>query len=128
MLLGALVLAHYGYPYMALGFESDSMALEQSASWSFYILRGIEGVVLFWLLLQHPQGRGLWLKVWVIVCWLGMFEEGQTAVCGLIADPHVSIPLWSGLCIEQFGTFPYLIIAAAALVYLLMENKRVRPT
>jgi len=128
MLLCLIVLTHYGYPYMALAADNGSMTIDQMSSWSFYILRGFEGAILFALLLQYPQGRGPYRMIWVLACWLGIFEESQTAVCGLISDPAVIVPLWSGLCVEQFGNLPYILFAAAALVYLFMGAKRERKT
>lgn len=109
-LAGVLALTHYGYPLFAEGTDDP----QAWASWWFYVFRGIEGVVLFYLLSGFVERNRLALTV----CWLGMYEEGQTAICGLVAMPDTYVPVWSGLCINQFGQWPYVIIGAAALAYI----------
>jgi hypothetical protein len=105
ILLGVVLATHYGYPLFSDGAEM--------ASWAFYVLRGVEGAILFYLIAQARIGGAMGL----VACWIGILEESQTAICGLTADDS-PIPLYSGLCLEQFGPLPYAIAAATAVVYL----------
>lgn len=115
-LLLVLVLAtHYGYPFFADG--------PAEASWTFYVLRGIEGACLFFLV-----SRTVNTPVALMACWLGVFEESQTAVCGMTASGESLVPLWSGLCLEQFGIAPYLVMALAAVGYLWVKTPRKPPS
>lgn len=113
VLLAVVLGTHFGYSLL-----SDA---PQEASWTFYVLRGIEGAVLFYLVSKHVSGLAL------VACWLGVFEEAQTAVCGMTAEGDALIPLWSGLCVEQYGPLPYAAFAVAALVYLICHNNLTRP-
>lgn len=113
VLILALVATHFGYCLVADG--------PAEASWAFYALRGIEGAVLFYLVSRSVSGLAL------VACWLGFFEESQTAVCGMTASGDALIPLWSGLCVEQYGPLPYAVLAVAALVYLICYKNPTRP-
>lgn len=116
LLFGVVVVTHYGYPLL-----SDT---PDAASWLFYILRGVEGMALCYLLLDLAPRMGKLARLWCVICWVGMFEESQTAICGVMADPHLPIPLTSGLCLEQFGPLPYALAAIAALAYLIIGGRR----
>lgn len=110
-LLGLVLLTHYAYPVLA-----DSA---KQASWWFYVLRGLEGTALFVLLLSLSPKQRMAAIVWVFACFLGAFEEAQTAVCGYAAmGTEEEIPLWSGLCLEEFGYWPYAAIGASTMLYL----------
>lgn len=113
IVLVVVIVAHYGYPFVAMGTDEP----EKWASWWFYILRGVEGTVLFYLVLQAFPGRGGWSQIGAAACWLGMFEEAQTAICGTVYMGE-SPPLWSGLCIDG-GIMQYLVPAiGVAFVFL----------
>ena len=108
--LFAVLLAHYGSELFA-----DTA---NGVAWAFYINRGIEGVVLCVLLLPVFQAMKGWQKtVGVFAVLLGIFEEGQTSVCG-IAGMGLEVPLWSTLCVERFGAMIYLALAALALTLM----------
>ena len=109
--LSAILLAHYGSEFMA-----DTA---NGVAWAFYVNRGIEGVVLCWLLLpvfQNMNGWQRWMGIFAVI--LGIFEEGQTAICGYVAQ-GMPVPLGSTLCYERFGEFPYLALCALALTFML---------
>jgi len=103
-LLLLVAMTHYGYP-------------DDAASWWFYILRGVEGTILFLLLARHVN-KG----VAVLACWWGAFEEAQTAVCGYTRMGMY--PNGDGLCIEAFGPLPYAMMAAGLIVYLWRQRDR----
>lgn len=109
--LFVILLAHYGSEFL-----SNSA---NGVAWAFYINRGIEGVVLCWLLLPVFQAMKGWQKiVGVFAVLLGIFEEGQTAICGYVAQ-GMEVPLGSTLCFERFGAFPYLALCALALTLMI---------
>ena len=108
-LLAVVVLTHYGY-YLA-----DSP--QQAENW-FYVLRGVEGTALFYMLTRFLKDHYA-----IVICWLGAFEESQTAICGL-SWTGGSIPLTSGLCLESYGYWPYAIIAATAILFLRGRHAR----
>jgi hypothetical protein len=105
LLLLVVTITHWGYdPLCALvpGWEKSAWAV-------FYVLRGVEGAVLF--------GVVWYLKpvLWPI-CLLGFTEESETAVCRLAAG--ISRPVtgsaWTGLCGAETGLPLYM----AGLVYV----------
>lgn len=115
-----VLLTHYGYEWAA--YLGDATAKE--SSWFFYSFRGVEGVVLCWLLLPVFQKQKDWLgTLGVFALMLGMMEEAQTAVCG-IAGVGIEVPLWSGLCLERFGPLPYMMFTALAITLLVRGIKR----
>lgn len=93
-------ITHWGYDFIA--------RTPEQARWLFYILRGVEGSVAFFLLstlLDEPLA--------IVACWLGIWEESQTAVCGMASmSENLYVPQWSGLCVERFGFVPYLLASA----------------
>lgn len=115
LLLALVVVTHYGYPFFASG--------PAEASWAFYVLRGIEGAALFFLV-----SRTVNTPVALIACWLGVFEESQTAVCGVTASGESLVPLWSGLCLQQFGIAPYFAMAVIATGYLWVKTPKRPPS
>lgn len=117
LLLAVVLLTHYGYQIMADGTEDA----QTWASWWFYVLRGLEGMVLCYLLLQMFPGHTAWSYLGTAACWIGMFEEGQTMVCGLLEMGVDPPPLWSGLCVERFGVLPYMALFAACVVALIRK-------
>lgn len=114
--LFVILLAHYGSEFLSNN--------ANGVAWAFYINRGIEGVVLCGLLLPVFQAMQGWQKiVGVFAVLLGIFEEGQTAICGYVAQ-GMEVPLGSTLCFERFGAFPYLALCALALTLLIgWKNK-----
>lgn len=106
ILLAAVLITHYGY-YLA---QPDNVEAV------FYVLRGIEGAVLFAIIATYMREMFA-----VAACWLGVFEESQTAVCGMTGY-GIEVPFASGLCLEQFGYWPYAVFAASALTFLWMRR------
>jgi uncharacterized membrane protein YuzA (DUF378 family) len=118
--LFAVLLGHYGYEFAALLSGGD---LEKGSSIWFYCFRGIEGVILCYLLLPVFQKHKDWLgSVGVFAVLLGMLEEGQTAVCGAVGA-GIRVPFWSTLCLEEFGPLPYLMLTALALTLVVKGIK-----
>lgn len=95
-LLLLVAVTHYGYP--------------DPASWWFYILRGIEGAVLFLVIAWHSKGLLFLAALW------GALEEAQTGVCGYLSMNEPTTD--QQLCIQAFGPWPYALLAATAIVYL----------
>lgn len=111
IVLVAVLLAHYGYVFVA-----DE---PKQASWYFYSDRGIEGVILCLLLLPMFQAMQGWRKMaGVFAVLLGAFEEGQTAICGY-AGMGLNVPLNSSLCVERFGAIGYWIAIAFIFIILI---------
>ena len=105
-LFAAVLVTHYGY-YLAQPEHVEAV---------FYVLRGIEGAILFAIIASYMRD-----VLAVAACWLGVFEESQTAVCGMTGY-GIEVPYASGLCLEQFGYWPYAVFAASALTYLWMRR------
>lgn len=109
LLLLLVAVVHYGYDPICTIVPS----LATSAKGVFYVLRGVEGVVLFaviWFL--RPA-------LWAVCLW-GCLEEGETAVCRIAAGfPGVPpATAWSGLCGDLTGMPLYMlgIVYVAILV------------
>jgi len=102
-LLAIVLVTHYGYYLCATPTQAEAV---------FYVLRGIEGALLFAII-----GASSKSMIMSAACWLGVFEESQTAVCGMTGY-GIEVPLASGLCIEQYGYWPYAVVAASAITYL----------
>ena len=58
----------------------------------------------------------------MVVRVFGVFEESQTAVCGIAVNPDIEVT--TGLCLERFGVIPYAAILAAVLVYAWRQYER----
>lgn len=121
-MLALVLLTHYGYPFIASATDEP----EKWASWAFYVLRGIEGTALLYLVMRLFPGRLPWAQLGIGACWLGMFEESQTAVCGLMASGAPAPDIWGGLCVEQFGILPYMAVFAACVAILIKKGTRAR--
>jgi len=94
-LLLLIVVCHYAGSHLAQGY-ADPDAAKRAI---FYILRGIEGTVLF--MVVSTLARNRWVSV---VCLFGIFEESQTAICRA-AKPIAERPaveLFQGLCGEPW--------------------------
>lgn len=120
IVLLAVILTHYGYQWVAAGLDEP----EKWASWWFYIFRGVEGALLFYLLSATFAGPSKWIGA--AACWLGMWEETQTAVCGAASIYSGPVPLWSGLCLERFGPGIAIILGAIAL-WTVLRDRQTRP-
>lgn len=108
-ILAAVFLAHYGY------LSVD----EQSQAWAFYILRGVEGVVIGLALLgTFPRGNAA--VIGAAACWLLIIEEAQTAVCGYLAQEGSS----NAICVEYFGATGYAAIICAVVAGIVVWRKR----
>jgi hypothetical protein len=83
----------------------------RAATW-FYVLRGLEGAALFWLLRRLSPARA-----WRWCCTWGAVEEMLTAGCGaaMMLRPVYPGP-FQGLCDAQTGLPLYQIGVAAAAV------------
>lgn len=108
-IFAAVMLAHYGYLTVD----------EQAQSWAFYIMRGVEGVVLG-LALLGTFPPGVPRIVGTAVCWLLIFEEGQTAVCGYLASGGSP----NGLCVEVFGGNGYALLICVAAACIAWKRER----
>lgn len=107
LLLGLVALTFYGYDPIAAYFPDPVRA----SRWLYYIFQGVLGVYCLCLVL--PQMRGLWIGL--MACWVGIYQETETAVCGIVAfGSSRTVPAFSGLCVERFGIWPYA--AGAALI------------
>lgn len=80
----------------------------------FYIFRGIEGTVLF-SIVAYELRESKYAALALFACFIGAAEEAQTAVCGALqyGNPEYTP---GGLCMSEFGIFPYAAILAAIIV------------
>lgn len=112
-LLIVVALTHVGSEVIAKQFGVDRAAL-------FYVMRGLEGVALYGLLLTHSP------CVAAVALW-GMGEEALTSVCGAlyIVEPVDPAP-FQGLCDVRAGmpVFSYLGLVAASLLALMLAMRR----
>jgi hypothetical protein len=114
-LLLAVVVTHFGYDPLCAVFPS----LEHAAKGLFYVFRGVEGVVLF-AVIAYLRPVLLW------VCAFGAIEEGETAVCRLVAGPLDRPPVataWSGLCGDVSHLPLYMLGIVVTAVLITRKNK-----
>lgn len=71
-LLLAVAVTHFGYELIALAYTEQAAAAK---AW-FYMLRGLEGVVLFGAIAALSKSLAV-----TLVCALGIWEEGLTVAC-----------------------------------------------
>ena len=88
LLLATVGIVHFGYDWIALSYPDQGAAAK---AW-YYMLRGLEGVILFALIARAFRHRGV-----IAVCLLGMFEEGLTTAC------RASKPIGGVLGYEPFS-------------------------
>jgi hypothetical protein len=119
LLLLVVALAHGCYQLLA----DWGLGGVSSPQWWFYILRGIEGTVLFglcaWRWRREP---GM-----LLVCIWGALEELQTAGCGYVGALKHIAPLHDGqtLCSALTGLPPYTLpLVLAALLASLQKPRR----
>lgn len=115
LLLFIVAATHYACEPLAFAFEDRAFAARSL----FYAARGLEGVALFGLIWILARGYLVGL-----VCAWGAIEEGQTAVCRMVAGigRPVEAPAFSGLC----GVDMYWlgVIAAAVLAVVMLDKWR----
>jgi hypothetical protein len=114
LLLALIAGTHYGYEPLAQFYENPDRA---ARAW-FYILRGMEGSVLFVLVGLLARQRLVWL-----VCAWGFYEEGTTAVCRLsagVVKPVEHYP-FEGIC--GSGWYTAGVLVAAGLALMIHDNK-----
>lgn len=87
-LLLAVGVVHFGYDWIAKAYPDQGAAAK---AW-FYMLRGVEGVVLFAIVAALSRHRGV-----IAICLLGMWEEGLTTAC------RASKPIGGVLGYEPFA-------------------------
>ena len=116
LLLLTVVVTHFGYDPLCEVFPS----LAHAAKGLFYVLRGCEGVVLF-AVIAYLRPVLSWVCAW------GAIEEGETAVCRLVAGPLDRPPVataWSGLCGDASGAPFYMIGIVVATVLITRGSKK----
>lgn len=72
LLLLCVAATHFGYDLIALAYTEQAAAAK---AW-FYMLRGLEGVVLFGVIAALSKSIAV-----TLVCALGAWEEGLTVAC-----------------------------------------------
>jgi len=113
MLFAFVAICQYSYHWFDTG--------SAEASWEFYVIQGIQGLILYTILavLAH------WYQLGVIVVMalaVGAYESSQHALCGF-ADWKDSV--YAGdLCMRTFGPWPYAVLAATGLCYIASEGRR----
>lgn len=115
LLLVAVVVTHYAYQPLA-EFYADH---EAAARAIFYILRGVEGTILYavaWTL--APRGSKAYRIGVSIACAWGMLESAQTAICraAMGIDARATASAYNGLCDVVTGIPVYSLTMLFALV------------
>lgn len=119
MLLLTVCVVHFGYDWIAKAYPDPEAAAK---AW-FYMLRGLEGVILFALLAYAFRHRAV-----IALCLLGMFEEGMTTACR--ASKPISGVLgyepFSGLCGPEWYRLGLCLLGLIALgmAYEYSRNRR----
>lgn len=109
LLLAVIALCHYAYEPLAQQYDNPARA----AAAIFYILRGMEGAILY-LLVGLLAGHRL---VWLLCIW-GSFEEGESAVCQLAIGVVNRRPYepFQGICGNGYYMFGIVIAGWLALL------------
>lgn len=105
-----------------VGTDAISSAFGLDRAWVFYVARGIEGTVLYGLLLRHSP------LVAAVAAW-GMLESAMTSICGALAMVMPLKPApFQGLCDAATGmpAFTYAGLIAAAFLGLSLAIRRNR--
>lgn len=115
LLLVLVAVTHYGPPFLA-GLYPDPDSVVRA--W-FYILRGIEGALLFcvvWALAPHTP---TFMRYGVaLTCAWGALEEAQTAICraAIGIEKKAQVGLFEGLCDVATGWPIYMTVVSLVLV------------
>lgn len=116
-LILAVVSAHY-LPDIIAGYFTEP---EDAARWLAYILGAVQTCVVLWILSGYLRENLLA----ILAVYVGFLEEFQVATCGMAGfGEEREIPLFSGLCVELFGGWPYALILATGAVVLIRMNKK----
>lgn len=110
-LLLLVVGCHYTDSHLAKLYEHP----EAASKAIFYILRGIEGSLLFVVIASIVRSRFV-----LLVCLFGVFEESQTAICRAAKpiDTKPAVELFTGICGEPlYG----IGLVAAGVIALAIE-------
>lgn len=108
LLAGVIFVTHFGSDWAGTFYRE---AVAAGKAW-FYMLRGMEGLVLFAIiaaLKRHPAVTA--------VCLVGMFEEGMTTACRAskpIAEAPAVLP-FSGLCGDDWYRVGLTLLGLSAL-------------
>lgn len=122
-LLLLIAVTHFGYDVLAMAYEQRAAAAK---AW-FYVLRGVEGMVLF-ALFAGRERKGTVMAV----CMLGMSEESLTAACR-VSKPIGEAPGYepfAGLCGPEwyFAGLGALGLLALAIAYDLGRGRGSKAT
>lgn len=108
LLLLVVFVTHYGYDHLAAFYANKAHA---AAAW-FYVLRGVQEVILYLLIaFLTPRRSGPAFVVVVAACIWGALEGAQAAVCQSVAGmgAYTSAPgPYAGLCDAVTGWPMYL--------------------
>lgn len=117
LLLVLIVTTHYA-PALLGSLYADPPAATRA--W-FYVLRGIEGCVLFAAVWAREPYYPAHIRYGVaLACTWGMFEEAETAVCRLAVgiERKAEVPLFAGLCDAVTGYPIYMLTLVGLMVVL----------
>lgn len=108
LLLAVVAMTHYLYPILC-EFIAPLHGQEKGV---FYVLRGVEGAVLYGVLIRLQP------KLWPVALW-GAIEESETAVCRLsVGFPAPSVgSSGNGLC-DDLTHWPLSMIGIAIAAVL----------
>jgi hypothetical protein len=126
LLLVVVVVSHMGY--MPIG-ELYANPLAAAKAWQ-YVLRGIEGVVLYLVVWSLTPWTPVVMRYAVsLVCAWGALESFQIAACRLALPmdrPPPKTPLYTGLCDLVTGWPIYLLTTLAVLAVALIPRRSKR--
>lgn len=121
LLLLMVVLTHYGYAPLASFYAHP----DEAGRALFYILRGLEGALLFCVVWALAPREPLWFRYGVsLACAWGAIEEAQTAICrvalGIASAPHTEP--YQGLCDLVTGWPIYMITLVVVLLVTTLRH------
>ena len=124
LLLLMVVVTHYAYEPIA-----EFYSTQQSARAVFYVLRGIEGTLLYCIVWALTPYKPLHIRFAVsAVCAWGALEEAQTAVCRIAVgiDNHPDTKQYHGLCDMVTGVPIYMLTLLVVLLIFAWGASRKR--
>lgn len=118
----AVVFAHY-LPSPLAQLTSDP---HRAFRWLTYIFGAFESALLGWLVIGFlkQQKRTRESLAIGVACAVSIFQNLQKGACGVIAFGNEGTPLYSGLCYESLGIWPYAIAAATGIILLKVRHAR----